>query len=225
MDGIKEWHDNIRGAGTFERLERNIALYAQEMEDGKCKMEDVGCKKEDGRWKMGKAPVCVNMVINNENCDSIDATMEYVKENPNIDKISVNFHTPFSETEQLFLNPDKRNEIIDKLLDYKRRGYPIMNSRSGLKAMKMKNGKTLCTDKYCWITNFIFSDGSRAPKCMGYTHGVCDRCGFSMGGEMSAVGRMKFDTLISGMKLRVGNWLLVIGYWLLTKDEKRKRKR
>jgi len=39
---------------------------------------------------------------------------------------------------------------------------------------------------------------------MGYTHGVCDRCGFSMGGEMSAVGRMKFDTLISGMKLRVG---------------------
>ena len=210
MDGIKEWHDNIRGAGTFERLERNIALYAEEMDDGRCKMEDVRCKmedgrgmKEDGRCKKRKAPVCVNMVINNENCDSIDATMEYVKANPNIDKISVNFHTPFSETEQLFLDPDKRNEIIDKLLDYKRRGYPIMNSRSGLKAMKMKDGKTLCTDKYCWITNFIFSDGSRAPKCMGYTHGVCDRCGFSMGGEMSAVGRMKIDTLISGMKLRM----------------------
>lgn len=184
MDGIKEWHDNIRGAGTFERLERNIALYAK---------------------TKGRAPVCVNMVINNENCDSIDATMEYVKANPNIDQISINFHTPFSETEQLFLDPNKRNEIIDKLLDYKRRGYPIMNSRSGLKAMKMKDGKVLCTDKYCWITNFIFSDGSRAPKCMGFTHGVCDRCGFSMGGEMSAVGRMKFDTLISGMKLRVGN--------------------
>ena len=71
--------------------------------------------------------------------------------------------------------------------------------------MKMRDGKTLCTDKYCWITNFIFSDGSRSPKCMGYTHGVCDRCGFSMGGEMSAVGKMKIDTLISGLKLRIDN--------------------
>lgn len=191
MDGIKEWHDNIRGAGTFERLERNIALYAQSS----------ALSPQPSKH----APVCVNMVINNENCDSIDATMEYVKANPNIDQISINFHTPFSETEQLFLDPDKRNEIIDKLLDYKRRGYPIMNSSSGLKAMKMKNGKTLCTDKYCWITNFIFSDGSRAPKCMGYTHGVCDRCGFSMGGEMSAVGKMKPDTLLSGLKLRIDN--------------------
>lgn len=191
MDGIKEWHDNIRGAGTFERLERNIALYAQSS----------ALSPQPSKH----APVCVNMVINNENCDCIDATMEYVKANPNIDQISINFHTPFSETEQLFLDPDKRNEIIDKLLDYKRRGYPIMNSSSGLKAMKMKNGKTLCTDKYCWITNFIFSDGSRAPKCMGYTHGVCDRCGFSMGGEMSAVGKMKPDTLLSGLKLRIDN--------------------
>ncbi len=188
MDGIGKWHDNIRGKGTFERLERNIALYAQS-------------QPAAGRRK--KAPVCVNMVINNENYGCIDATMEYVKANPDIDKISVNFHTPFPETEQLFLDPVTRNAIIDKLIIYKKRGYPIMNSRSGLLAMKMKDGKTLCTDRYCWTTNFIFSDGSRSPKCMGYTHGVCDRCGFSMGGEMSAVGKMKIDTLISGLKLRM----------------------
>ena len=184
MDGIWEWHDNIRGKGTFERLERNIALYAQ---------------------AKGKAPVCVNMVINNENYESIDAVMEYVKSNPDIDQISVNFHTPFSETEQLFLSPEIRNDVIDRLLDYKKCGYPIMNTRSGLLAMKMRDGKTVCTDRYCWITNFIFSDGSRSPKCMGYTWGVCDRCGFSMGGEMSAVGKMKIDTLISGLKLRIDN--------------------
>jgi len=181
MDGIRQWHDEIRGKGAFERLEKHITQY--------------GTSKH-------QAPVCVNMVINNLNYPCVEETLEYVKAHPHIDQISVNFHTPFSETEELFLDPEIRNNIIDKLIAYKRKGYPIMNSISGLQAMKMVGGKTRCTDKYCWITNFIFSDGSRAPKCMGYTHQVCDRCGFSMGGEMYAMQHFKPDTLRSGLKLR-----------------------
>lgn len=187
MDGVGEWHDDIRGKGTFQRLDNNIRSY--------------------GEWRTsldGKAPpVCVNVVLNNRNYPCLDEVMEYVCNNPNIDQVSVNFHTPFSETEELFLSPEIRNELIDKLIDYKRRGYPIMNSRSGLHAMKMRDGRTLCTDRYCWITNFIFSDGSRSPKCMGYMHGVCDRCGFSMGGEMYAMQHFSLDTLLSGLKLRM----------------------
>ena len=135
--------------------------------------------------------------------ESYSQKWEYVRNNPHIDQLSVNFHTPFSETEELFLEPEIRNTLIDKLIDYKRRCYPIMNSRSGLRAMKMRDGKTICTDRYCWVTNFIFSDGSRSPKCMGYMHGVCDRCGFSMGGEMYAMQHFKPDTLLSGLKLRM----------------------
>ena len=187
MDGVGEWHDDIRGKGTFERLDKNIRGY--------------------GEWRKsvgGQAPpVCVNVVLNNRNYPCLDEVMEYVRNNPHIDQLSVNFHTPFSETEELFLEPEIRNALIDKLIDYKRRGYPIMNSRSGLRAMKMRDGKTVCTDRYCWVTNFIFSDGSRSPKCMGYMHGVCDRCGFSMGGEMYAMQHFKPDTLLSGLKLRM----------------------
>ena len=187
MDGVGEWHDDIRGKGTFQRLDNNIRNY--------------------GEWRKsvgGQAPpVCVNVVLNNRNYPCLDEVMEYVRNNPHIDQLSVNFHTPFSETEELFLEPEIRNTLIDKLIDYKRRGYPIMNSRSGLRAMKMRDGKTICTDRYCWVTNFIFSDGSRSPKCMGYMHGVCDRCGFSMGGEMYAMQHFKPDTLLSGLKLRM----------------------
>lgn len=186
MDGINKWHDAIRGNGTFSRLEQNIKSYKQSVAS-----------------HSHAAPVCVNMVINNLNCQSVEPTLEYVKNSPYIDQISINFHTPFVETEDLFLDPEERNKIIDMLIDRKHQGYPIMNSVSGLKAMKMVNGKTLCTDQACWITNFIFSDGSRSPKCMGYTHNVCDRCGFSMGGEMYAVWHMRPDTLWSGMKLRI----------------------
>lgn len=186
MDGIRQWHDDIRGKGTFERLERHIKEFAESFSDPK-----------------KKVPLCVNMVINNQNYPGVEETLEYVRNHPYIDQISINFHTPFSETEELFLDPEVRNALIDKLIDYNKRGYPIMNSCSGLRAMKMVDGVTRCTNKHCWITNFIFSDGSRSPKCMGYTHDVCDRCGFSMGGEMSAMRHYKPDTLLSGLKLRV----------------------
>ena len=176
MDGIGEWHDAIRGKGTFARLEKNIS-------------------------ECGK-PVCVNMVVNRLNYEALVPAMEYVKQSKFIKQISVNFHTPFVETEELYLPDEIRNNLIELLIDYKRRGYPIMNSVSGLKYMKVKDGKTLCGNESCWITNFIFSDGSRSPKCMGYTHNVCDRCGFSMGGEMTAMTHLKPDTLLAGLKLR-----------------------
>ena len=187
MDGVKEWHDDIRGKGTFARLEKNIERYK---------------KSQESRVKNQESQVCVNMVINNRNYVCLDETMEYVKNSPYIDAISINFHTPFRETEALYLDEEIRNELIDRLIAYKRRGYPIQNTVSGLRAMKMVDGKTRCTNASCWITNFIFSDGSRAPKCMGYTHDVCDRCGFSMGGEMRSVWLLKPDTLWAGIRLR-----------------------
>lgn len=180
MDGIREWHDDIRGAGTFARLEKNIERYKAN----------------------NQSHICVNMVINNRNYVCLEQTLDYVKNSPYIDSISINFHTPFSETEELYLDPAIRNQLIDRLIEYKRSGYPIVNTVSGLKAMRVINGKTACTNRSCWITNFIFSDGSRAPKCMGYTHNVCDRCGFSMGGEMRSLWLLKPDTLLAGLKLR-----------------------
>ena len=181
MDGIREWHDDIRGQGSFARLERNIERYKT----------------------TAQSHICVNMVINNRNYTCLEQTLDYVKNSPYIDSISINFHTPFSETEDLYLDPAIRNQLIDRLIECKRNGYPIVNTVSGLKAMRIIHGKTACTNRSCWITNFIFSDGSRAPKCMGYVKDVCDRCGFSMGGEMRSVWLLKIDTLWSGMKLRL----------------------
>ena len=173
MDGIDHWHDEIRGQGAFQRLEKNIA-------------------------ESGRKDICVNMVLNTLNKDSLIPTLEYVRNNPSIAAISVNFHTPFKGTEYLELDKTTRDELIDTLIRYKKAGYPIMNTVSGLKYMRKLN-----FSQYCWITNFIFSDGSKAPKCMGYTHDVCDHCGFSMGGEMAAVYHLKPDTLLSGLKLRL----------------------
>ena len=173
MDGVGEYHERIRGKGTFERLEKNVAV--------------CGCKA-----------LSANMAINVENCDSVAAALEYVAASPYFKCISLNFHTPFPGTEYLEVPHDKRVEIIDMILDYKRRGYPIMNSRSGLSKMKDNNFR-----KRCWMTNFIFSDGTRKPQCIGAESGICPKCGFCMAGEESAVMELRPDTIFAGLKLRV----------------------
>lgn len=177
MDGVGEFHDRVRGEGAFARLEENVR-------------------------KSGKKHLCVNMVVNTLNYESLDAAMEYVRGNDAIEQISVNFHTPYPGTEYLMLPEDKKIELIDKVLEYKRKGYPIMNSCSGLKRMKKNAMGTMQLGRECFVTNFIYPDGSRG-LCLGYGTQQCRECGFCMAGEMSSVFHFCPDTLLAGFKLRM----------------------
>jgi MoaA/NifB/PqqE/SkfB family radical SAM enzyme len=172
LDGIGRFHDEIRGKGAFDRLVRNIAT-------------------------AGHPKLSVNMVINSLNYTSVRETIEFAGNNPHIQSISLNFHTPYEGTEYLFLDWAKRSEVIDLIIRMKKEGYPVMNSVSGLKRMKHNRFK-----KQCWVTNFIMSDGTRLTECQGKTSGVCDQCGLSMAGEMNAVFNLKPDTIFAGLKLR-----------------------
>ena len=177
MDGIGEYHDRIRGEGTFAKLEENIR-------------------------KSGFKHICVNMVVNALNYESLDAAMEYAKNNPAIEQISINFHTPYPGTEYLMLAPEKKAELIDKVLAYKKKGYPIMNSRSGLKLMKRNALGEIKLGKECFVTNFIYTDGSRS-LCLGYGTEQCRVCGFFLSVEMASVFHFRPDTILSGFKLRM----------------------
>ena len=177
MDGVGEYHDSVRGEGTFARLEENVR-------------------------KSGFKHICVNMVVNALNYESLDAAMEYAKNNPAIEQISINFHTPYPGTEYLMLPLEKKAEIIDKVIAYKKKGYPIMNSISGLKLMKRNALGEINLGKECFVTNFIYTDGSRS-LCLGYGTEQCKVCGFCMAGEMASVFHFKPDTILSGFKLRM----------------------
>lgn len=175
LDGYKEFHDAVRGAGAFEKLDKNI--------------------------KESEHPaLSVNMAINRINRKSVKDTVQYAKDNPAIKSISLNFHTPYPGTEDLALTWDERVKVIDEIIEMKKAGYPIMNSISGLKMMKKHEFK-----KYCWVTNFILTNATRLPECPGSTVGICNECGFCMAGEMYSVMHLKLDTLLAGVKLRIGS--------------------
>ena len=172
MDGIGKVHDDIRGEGSFAKLERNIA-------------------------ECGHRDVSVNMTINNRNHKGVEDVVKYVEENPYLRQVSFSFHTPYERSEELFVDWDLRAKITDKLIGLKKRGAPIMNSVSGLKKLKDNQFK-----KQCWVSNFILHDGTRFTECTGKAAGVCDRCGFGMAGEMSSVFEFRPDTMAAGMRLR-----------------------
>lgn len=175
LDGYGRFHEEVRGKGTFARLEKNIA-------------------------ECGHPHLSVNMVVNTLNYTSVEETIRYAAENPAIEMIAINFYTPFPGAEELTLAPELQARIVDKVIEMKKAGYPIMNSISGLKYMKrIKDGKFT---PRCWVTNFIYADGSMG-LCKGQELGICSRCGFCMAGEMSALFSFRPDTILSGLKLRM----------------------
>lgn len=173
LDGLGQYHDDIRGNGAFDRLVKNI----------------------EGS---GHKALSVNMVINKGNYTIVRDTIEFARNNPHIQSISLNFHTPYAGTEDLYLDWDTRVKVLDEIIAMKKAGYPIMNSISGLKLMKHNRFK-----KECWVSNFILADKTRLAECQGKSAGLCEQCGFCMAGEMRSIFSLKPDTVWAGMKLRV----------------------
>jgi len=171
LDGTKEFHDEIRGKGSFDQLMYNIEQSAY-------------------------PHISVNMVVNNVNWECVSDVIRLVAEVRNIKSISINFHTPHAGVEDLFLPWDKRRQVLDQVVEAKKEGYPIANSLEGLKRM-YDNRFT----KRCWITNFALPDGKLHPQCPGAEEGICDKCGYGMGAEMSALYDFAPSTIKEGLKL------------------------
>lgn len=175
VDGNQTCHDNVRGEGTFRTLDRNIR-------ESKVKN------------------LAINMVIHKKNVSSVTETIRYAKENPAICAISLNFLTPYPGTEDLLLPWKTRRNVIDRIIEMKRAGYPIINSYSGLKGMKERR-----PHHNCWVSHFILLDGTW-KECPGKELGICMDCGFCMAGEMDGVVRLRPDTILVGLKLRNSWW-------------------
>lgn len=174
LDGTQKYHDDIRGDGTFAKIEKNIV-------------------------DSDHPNITVKLTINTHNAVNVVDTIKYANTNPHIKQIYIGFHTPFPGTEYLALDWESRARIIDTVIQMKRKGYPIMNSISGLKRMK-----NMQFNKQCWMSNFIMYDGVKPSECPGNRAGLCNECGFSMAGEMHSIFNFRIDTFVTAArKLRM----------------------
>ena len=102
LDGYKEFHDAVRGEGTFEKLNKNALLYRGMDENGN--IINQGVYEKNKNHALGS-----NIAINQLNYTSVCDTLEFVKNHKAIDSIAVNFHTPYPGTESMMLADTKKN--------------------------------------------------------------------------------------------------------------------
>ena len=171
LDGTRKYHDMIRGEGSYDLAIKNIS-------------------------ESEYPHISVNFVANVLNWECVPEFVEEMAKVKNIRGMSFNFHTPHAGTEDMFLPWDKRSQVIDWLISYKKKGYFIINSTEGLR--RLRDNKYV---QRCWVTDFVLPDGKRYPYCPGYDEKICDRCGYGMGAEMSAVWDLVPSTIVEGLRL------------------------
>ena len=174
IDGLEGEHDVQRGPGSFKRAMKNIS-------------------------ESNHPNLNVNMAITNQNYKVVAAVVQLVKDNPKLKRFSASFYTPY-ESHDLCLTPEQRSEVVDSLIDLKKKGYPIMNSNAGLKLIR--DPKNFADKRQCWISNFILSNGTRLDSCAGAAAGICDECGLSMGAEMSLLFSLHPEMVKAGLSVR-----------------------
>lgn len=173
LDGMKDTHDALRG-GSFDRVCSNLAAT--------------------------KHPrVFAHCTVNRRNVRDLGRLARWVREVPALKGMTVQFFYPYHQGEEdLALSVDDRRAAIEILLDLKKRGFPILNSQAGLKAMA--HNRWRCHDDL--LIN-VDPDGSVTRGCYVKNRGRinCDACGFTPVAEASGALDFVPGSIRAGWKL------------------------
>jgi sulfatase maturation enzyme AslB (radical SAM superfamily) len=92
VDGTKKEHEKIRGRGTYDKIKENITRSGNK--------------------------IYIAAVLNSENYGSAEDMVREWGET-NVKGINFDFHTPIRRGDELFINPEKRDEILANMLRLK----------------------------------------------------------------------------------------------------------
>jgi MoaA/NifB/PqqE/SkfB family radical SAM enzyme len=168
VDGLQKTHDFLRGE-TFNKIIKNV--------------------------QESKHPsLYINYTINSYNRDEMEEFCEYINEIDQIRGIFFYFHTPYYGYDELYIEPDERNEILLELLSYKKK-YKILNSRTGLKSAMNNNWKRpldIC---------HVYENGNMY-KCCRFPGDpeLCRNCGYLSYAEIDQTLKLKPSAIINALK-------------------------
>jgi len=156
LDGLKQTHDHIRGE-SFDKIISNI--------------HDSHKKKK----------IIINTCVSRTNFMEIPELVKYI--NDKVYGITVQFFYPYPEVENLSLNPFQRKQVLDELIELKKKGYRLLDSYSCLKRMSKNSWR--CRD---FLVASVEPDGQVNYGCYlknRVDNISCADCGFSAHCEIS----------------------------------------
>jgi MoaA/NifB/PqqE/SkfB family radical SAM enzyme len=155
IDGLKETHERIRGR-CFDRVVANIEASSHPQ-------------------------IYAHVTINTLNREEIPELVEFLA--PRVAGVTIQFHYPYDGVEdELYLPLEGRGEVLDELIDMKRRGLPVADSVACLEALKDNSWKC-----HSWMIASVDPSGKLTQGCYVKGRGEvsCKRCGFAAHTEMS----------------------------------------
>jgi len=138
--------------------------------------------------------VAIIYVIDSNSIEGIEPFLSWVQAtNFPVIGVMFYFHTPYYGRDKLFLTARERAPIIDRLFNYIRSGYPILNSIAGLRALKTGD----------WPRRFPIAsvlDVEGESICCRASDEVCIDCGYSACTELTELQRMRLSTVIQMLR-------------------------
>lgn len=175
LDGVKETHDDLRD-GSFDRAWNNI--------------------------KMTKHPkIFIHFTVNSKNWHDLEVLAKQLAEIPTVKGLTLQLFYPYGQgEEELTLSREERKNALNKALELKRSGYPVLNSKRCLRAMIENDWK--CHDD---ILVNVDPDGVVTEGCYVKRRGTidCRECGFTPVAEASGALDMLPGSILAGWRLYI----------------------
>ncbi len=132
-------------------------------------------------------------VIDSNTANGIEPFLQWVHETKfPIIGVMFYFHTPYYGRDELFLTAEKRAQVIDRLINCKRVGLPVINSWAGLLALKSGNWPRRLPVAYVMDV-----DGEYV--CCRASDDICVDCGYAACTEITESLRLRPSALL-GMR-------------------------
>lgn len=173
VDGLKETHDELR-SGSFDRVAANLE-------------------------RAKHRNIYIHCTVNRRNIQDLGGLAEWCRGLPAVRGMTFQFFYPYNRGEDdLSLSLRQRREAVDKLLELKKKGFPVMNSPGRLRAMVLNDWR--CHDDL--LIN-IDPDGTVTRGCYVKNRGEinCADCGFTPVAEASGALDLLPGSLYAGWRL------------------------
>jgi len=171
VDGLEKTHNELRGAPIFSKIMENIS------------------RSQHPR-------LFAHITINSVNVVEIPELIRFLYKK--VKGITVQFYYPYNHKDELFLDFDRRERLLEEIIQMKKAGYPVLNSYAALQALKRNTWR--CDDRLIDNAN---PDGTITQGCYLKNRADidCSKCGFSPHTEISLACQGNIQSILAGQKI------------------------
>jgi len=171
IDGLETTHNALRGAPIFTRIMDNIQ-------------------------RSHHPRLFAHITINSVNAAETPELIRFLRHK--VRGITVQFYYPYNHQDELFLDFDRREKLLEEIIQLKRTGFPVLNSFAALQALKRNTWR--CDDRLIDNAN---PDGSITQGCYLKNRADidCSKCGFSPHTEISLACQVNLQSILAGHRI------------------------